>query len=174
MTPEHDSPYRGSLDAAVKIVEFGDFECPFCRQAYGEVEQLLAAAGDEVLFTFRHFPLVQLHPHAMSAAEAAEAAGAQGRFWEMHELLFQNQDDLEDDSLVSYARAIDLDLEKFVEDLRTHRHQPKIRRDFLTGVRSGVNGTPTFFVNGRRLETGFSARVVLAALRGEAAYEGLT
>jgi protein-disulfide isomerase len=162
---------KGPLNAPKTLLEYGDFECPFCGQAYPELKRLEEAIGDQLLFVFRHFPLAQMHPHAKPAAEAAEAAGAQGRFWEMHNKLFENQDRLEADDLLAYAGELKLDLPRFVEDLETHRHAPKVRRDFLQGVRSGVNGTPTFFINGQRYNGPHTYEALLATLQGRAAPE---
>jgi protein-disulfide isomerase len=155
----------GPPGAALQLVEYGDFECPYCGAAHPEVAKLLRIVGDDLLFAFRHFPLTQIHPHAGLAAEAAEAAGAQGDFWGMHDLLFENQRRLGLDDLLSYAQALDLDLPRFALELESHAHQPKVREDFLTGVRSGVNGTPTFFVNGIRHNGGYDAASLIAALR---------
>ena len=157
----------GPATAPVTFVEYGDYECPFCGAAHRSVEQVLQVMGNDLRFAFRHFPLSQIHPHAYQAAEAAEAAGAQGRFWEMHELLFENQDRLGLRDLIGYAGALGLDLERFVTDLRGHAHAGRLREDFLSGVRSGVNGTPTFFVNGLRHDGGYDVEVLLEALRSE-------
>ena len=157
----------GPATAPVTLVEYGDYECPFCRTAHASVEQVRQAMGNDLRFVFRHFPLSQIHPHAYQAAEAAEAAGAQGRFWEMHHLLFANQDRLGLRDLIGYAGALDLDLERFVTDLRGHAYAGRLREDFLSGVRSGVNGTPTFFVNGIRHDGGYDAQALLEALRSE-------
>jgi protein-disulfide isomerase len=157
----------GPEHAPVTVVEYGDFECPHCKQATGTVKLMLARFGPQVRFAFRHFPLEGVHPHAFLAAEAAECAGGQGRFWEMHDLLFEHQDRLGLRDLIGYAGALDLDLERFVTDLRGHAHADRLREDFLSGVRSGVNGTPTFFVNGIRHDGGYDAEALLDALRGE-------
>jgi protein-disulfide isomerase len=134
----------------VTLVEYGDFECPHCGRAHFSLQELLPKMGKQMRLVFRHFPLRQIHPHAAHAAEAAEAAGAQGRFWDMHDILFERQDALEDNDLVSYAAEIGLDAQRFQLELLQHVHAPRVREDFLSGVRSGVNGTPTFFINGRR------------------------
>ncbi len=155
---------RGNPRAPVSLVEYGDFECPYCGEAYPIIEQILEERGDELLFAFRHFPLSQIHPHALHAAAAAEAAGFQGKFWEMHGMLFTHQDALEDEDLVSYAEALDLDTKLFVDDMASNKVQQKIREDFLSGVRSGVNGTPTFFINGRRHEGSYDYDTLLAAI----------
>jgi protein-disulfide isomerase len=136
--------------APVTLVEYGDYECPYCGQAYYVVKELEQRAGNLMKLVFRNFPLTTVHPHAERAAEAAEAAGAQGKFWEMHDLLYENQQALEDEDLMKYAAWAGLDINRFVRDLREGRHLTRIREDFLSGARSGVNGTPTFFINGFR------------------------
>lgn len=166
--------HRGPLDAPLQLVEYGDFECPFCGRAYVQVEELVQTLGDRLCFAFRHFPLAESHPHALIAAEAAEAAGVQGRFWQMHHALYEHQDALEADALVQYAKDIGLDVRRFSEDLAGHRLLPRVRRDFLTGVRSGVKGTPTFFINGQRYDGPHIASAILDALRtgrGRYAYQ---
>ena len=157
----------GPATAPVTLVEYGDYECPFCGAAHATLEQVRQVMGNDLRFVYRHFPLTQIHPHAYQAAEAAEAAAAQGRFWEMHDLLFENQDRLGLRDLIGYAGALDLDLERFVTDLRGHAYAGRLREDFLSGVRSGVNGTPTFFVNGVRHDGGYDVEALLEALRGE-------
>jgi protein-disulfide isomerase len=157
----------GPATAPVTLVEYGDYECPFCGAAHATLEQVRQVMGDDLRFVYRHFPLTQIHPHAYQAAEAAEAAGAQGRFWEMHDLLFENQDRLGLRDLIGYAGALDLDLERFVTELRGHAHAVRLREDFLSGVRSGVNGTPTLFVNGVRHDGGYELESLLEALRRE-------
>jgi protein-disulfide isomerase len=160
---------RGSPDAPVIMVEYADFECPYCGLAYPAVKKLENEVGDILAVVFRHFPLATVHPHAELAAEAAEAAGAQGRFWEMHDVLFENQDALAPGDLMEYAAALDLDEARFAQDLSEHRHAPKVRDDFMSGVRSGVNGTPTFFVNGVRHQGAYDAASLLASIMQAAA-----
>jgi protein-disulfide isomerase len=155
----------GPESAAVTVVEYGDYECPYCGAAHPATKALQQALGDELRFAFRHFPLSQIHLHAYQAAEAAEAAGAQGSFWEMHDMLFENQSRLSTQDLLAYAAALGLELELFAEDLAEHRHAPKIREDFLSGVRSGVNGTPTFFINGVRHNGGYDLASLLEAVQ---------
>jgi protein-disulfide isomerase len=157
---------RGSADAPVTLLEYADFECPFCGQAFRELKRLERAAGDRLRFVFRHFPLTQAHPHARLAAEAAEAAGAQGKFWEMHDTLFTHQRALELSDLLAYADDLGLDTARFARDLEQHRFSPKVRRDFMEGVRSGVNGTPTAFINGERWDGPFTDAALLAGIRG--------
>src|SRR5260370_19401584 len=139
---------KGCWDAAVTIVGYGDSEGPFCGEAYPVVKALQERLGDQMCFVFRSFLLTEAHQHAEDAAEAAEAAGAQGKFWPMHDLLYENQDALEPEDLVQYARALHLDLPRFVKEMSDHLYAPRVREDFRSEVRSGVNGTPTFFING--------------------------
>jgi protein-disulfide isomerase len=155
---------RGPRKAALTLVEYGDFECPHCGQAYPVVEDVRRRLGDQMRFVYRHFPLVNAHPHAEAAAEAAEAAGAQHHFWEMHDLLFEHQDMLEDRDLLAYAHAIPLDVARFVAELGRGIHAPRVHEDFLGGVRSGVNGTPTFFINGARYDGPRDVESMVAAL----------
>jgi protein-disulfide isomerase len=158
---------------AVTLVEFGDFECSFCGEAHPIVKETLQRMPDAILFVFRHFPLSRLHPHAQPAALAAEAAGAQGQFWPMHDMLFESQDALEDEDLVGHAKKLDLDVNRFVADVHAKTGLPKIRADFRSGVRSGANGTPTFFVDGHRFdgswEDGSLTRMLVALAREPAA-----
>jgi protein-disulfide isomerase len=142
----------GPMDASIVMVEYGDFECPFCREAEPVLRALLRAMPDTLQFAFRHFPMAEAHPHALRAAEAAEAAGAEGKFWPMHDRLLLNQDRLEDDDLVEYATAVGCDVERFVRDMAENRYLGRVREDFLSGIRSGVNGTPSIFINGFRYD----------------------
>ena len=155
----------GPETAPVTVVEYGDYECPYCGAAHPVTKALQQALGDNLRFAYRHFPLSQIHPHSYQAAEAAEAAGAQDRFWEIHDMLFENQTRLTTQDLLAYAGALGLELEPFAADLAQHRHAPKIREDFLSGVRSGVNGTPTFFINGVRHDGGYDLASMLEAVR---------
>jgi protein-disulfide isomerase len=161
---------RGSRDAPLLLVEYGDFQCPHCIAAHGEVKRVLKRMGPTLGFVYRHFPLSTIHPRAHVAAEASEAAGAQRRFWDMHDLLFEHPDQLEDEDLMNYADALDLDIQQFATDLGTGVHAPKVRADFMTGVRSGVNGTPTFFVNGIRHNGAANATTLLHALEAVVAH----
>ena len=138
----------GPADAPITVVEYGDFECPACGAAYPVLKDL----RERVRFVFRNFPLTQIHPHAERAAMAAETAGLRGKFWEMHDLLFENQDALEDRHLVRYAAALGLNVNAFVGALEDPKLLEHVRTDFSSGVRGGVNGTPTFFVNGVRFD----------------------
>jgi protein-disulfide isomerase len=141
---------RGPRAAPVTLVEYGDYECPYCGQAYYVLKELEQRAGNRVRVVFRNFPLTTIHPHAERAAEAAEAAGTQGKFWEMHDCLFENQQSLEDEDLLECGVLASLDIHRIARDIREGRYLNRIREDFLGGVRSGVNGTPTFFINGER------------------------
>jgi protein-disulfide isomerase len=156
---------RGPATAAVTLLEYGDYQCPYCGAAHPAVQQLERLLADELRFAYRHFPLSQIHEHAYQAAEAAEAAGAQGRFWELHDLLFANQDRLSTRDLLGYAQALGLDLARFTADLENHVHAPRLREDFISGIRSGVNGTPTFFINGVRHNGGYDLESMLEAIR---------
>jgi len=145
---------QGPPGARVTLVEYGDFECPHCGAAYPVVKAIQQAMGSKLLFAYRHFPLTRVHPHAEDAAEMAEAAGEHGKFWGMHDLLFEHQDALEDDQLIAYATTLGIDPEWAAQALTEGRYEPRVRADFASGVRSGVNGTPTFFINGVRYEGG--------------------
>ena len=162
---------RGPLASPVTLVEYGDYECQYCGQAYYVVKDLGQRVGSPMRFVFRNFPLTTIHPHAERAAEAAEAAGAQGKFWEMHDLLFENQQSLEDRDLMEYAAKVGLDIPRFVREMREGRYLNRIREDFLSGARSGVNGTPTFFINGLRHDGPRDLATLMAAI-DKAAREG--
>ena len=155
----------GPANAHVTLVEFGDFECPFCGRAYPELKRVLKPLGPKVRFVFRHFPLILEHPHAQHAAEVAEAAAAQGKFWEMHDLLYQHQDALEDDDLLGYARQLGLDVPRVQRELAAGVHSARVEEDVVSGERSGVSGTPRFFINGRPHEEPGDARTLAAALK---------
>jgi protein-disulfide isomerase len=155
---------RGPVAAPV-ILEYGDYECPYSRQAYREIERIETALAGGVRFAFRHFPLTQIHPHALAAAAAAEAAARQGRFWDMHELLFHRQKAIEGQDLQQYAIDIGLDIAKFDDDRAGPLVLGRIRRDINTGLASGeVLGTPTLFINGVAHHGGYDAATLLQAL----------
>ena len=144
---------QGPSDAPVTLVEYGDYECPHCARAHPVLKLVLRRLGDRLRFVFRNFPLTELHPHAELAAEAAEAAGTRGRFWEMHDMIYDHQrEGLEAEDLAQYAGVIGLDAIAVMQDVASHTYLPRIREDFMGGVRSGVNGTPTFFINGVRFD----------------------
>jgi protein-disulfide isomerase len=164
-----DDHIRGGPETApLTLVEYGDYECPYCGAAYPIVKEVERILGDELRSVFRNFPLGDMHPHAVGAAEAAESAAAQGRFWEMHDRLYEHQDRETTDDLIEHARVLGLDVERFKSDLQEHTYEPRIQEDFLSGVRSGVNGTPTFFINGVRHNGGYDLDSLLAALRAAA------
>ena len=154
----------GSATAPVTLVEYGDFECPHCKRAHPIVREVRARLGARLRFVFRNFPLSNVHPHAEHAAEAAEAAGAQRKFFEMHDRLFERQFALEDENLVEYAKDLGLDAAAVARDLAGHVYKAKVRDDFMGGVRSGVNGTPTFYINGVRFDDSWDPDTLTAAL----------
>jgi protein-disulfide isomerase len=155
---------QGPIDAPMTLVEYGDFECPSCGQAHLVIQAIQQTLDDRLCFAFRHFPLTNMHPHAEPAAEAAEAAGAQGNFWGMHDLLFENQDELEYDDLGQYAAVLGLNVPKLMNEVLTGAHSARIREDFRSGVRAGVNGTPSLFINGVRYDGPQIPNLMLAAL----------
>jgi protein-disulfide isomerase len=142
----------GPDDAPVTLVEYGDYECPYCGMAHPIVKKAQRELATQLRFVFRNFPLAEAHPHARLAAQAAEAAGAQGKFWEMHDILFEHQDALDVDDVVGYAKSLGLDTANFARDLEAATFAKRVRDDFRSGVKSGVNGTPTFFMNGVRYD----------------------
>jgi protein-disulfide isomerase len=156
---------QGSSTAPVRLVEYGDYECPSCGQAYPIIKEVQKHLGDKLQFVFRNFPLTEMHPHAQHAAEAAEAAAVQNRFWEMHDYLYEHQQALDDKYLEKYADNLGLNLAKFNIDMSSHVHAGRIREDFLSGVRSGVNGTPTFYINEVRYDGSFDFETLLKTLR---------
>ncbi|MCW3066009.1 MAG: nhaA [Solirubrobacterales bacterium] len=162
--PERDH-IRGPVDAPVTLVEYGDYECPYCGQAERIIRELLADFGDDVRYVWRHLPLNDVHEHAQIAAEAAEAAGAQGRFWEMHDRLFTHQDDLRPPTLRRDAEELGLDVERFSDEVRRRVHAPRVAEDVATADASGVSGTPTFFINGRRHEGAYDVDTLSNAVR---------
>jgi protein-disulfide isomerase len=155
---------RGREDASVTLLEYGDFECPYCGRAEEALESLFGADAD-IRYVWRHLPLTDVHPHAQQAAEAAEAAALQGRFWELHDLLLDHQGALEPTDLVEYAESLGLDVDRFLDDLRRHAGGRRIADDVDSAELSGVAGTPTFFVNGRRHWGAYDAAGLTRAVR---------
>jgi protein-disulfide isomerase len=147
-----DDHVLGRIDAPVTALEYGDYECPYCRGAARDVHEMLARYPDTVRFVFRNFPIVQLHPHAEQAAEAAEAAGAQGKFWPMYELLLHPSSSLDLPSLLDYAADLDLDMARFRDEVTGQAYAAKIERDVREGIQDGVNATPKFYVDGERID----------------------
>jgi Na+/H+ antiporter NhaA/protein-disulfide isomerase len=162
--PEVDH-IRGPADARLTLIEYGDFQCPYCGRAEAVTRELVRTFGDELAFVFRHLPLVDVHENAQQAAEAAEAAGAQGKFWEMHDLLLSRQDALGVDDLIGYAAELGLDVERFTDDLLSRRYAMRVARDVESADSSGVAGTPTFFINGRRHYGAYDIHSLTEALR---------
>jgi protein-disulfide isomerase len=147
-----DDHVLGPAGAPVTVLEYGDYECPFCRGAARDVQRMLEEYSGLILFCFRNFPIAELHPHAEQAAEAAEAAAAQGKFWPMYEILLRPSSDLSLNSLLGYAASVGLDLDRFLGDVTGRAHAARIERDMQEGFRNGVNATPKFYVNGARID----------------------
>ncbi|HLZ45113.1 MAG TPA: DsbA family protein, partial [Gemmatimonadales bacterium] len=148
---------HGSPRAGITLLEYGDFECPHCGAAYPRVKEIERALGARIRIAYRHFPLTQIHPHAQHAAELAEAAAQHGKFWPVHDLLFEHQDALTDEHLIAYAESVGIDPTWAKAALGDGRFRRRVRDDFASGVRSGVNGTPTFFINGARYDGSWDA-----------------
>jgi protein-disulfide isomerase len=160
---EHDHA-QGPPDAPLVLVEYGDFQCPHCALLHPRVAEIAHELRDSLRWVFRHFPLSDVHPQGPRAAEAAEAAASQGRFWEMAALLFARQDRLDDESLLHWAKKAHLDTRRFRKELTSGVHAPRVRSDYLGGVRSGVKGTPTLFINGEPYEGMLEFDALVAAL----------
>jgi len=143
---------QGSIDSPVILVEYGDYQCSVCKMTLPIIKQLQKEIGEKMCFTFRHFPLKALHPHAFEAAKAAEAAALQNKFWEMHQLLFAHQYDLSHQIYSKLATELNLDSEKFNNDFSSSAIEEKVQNQFMAGVRSGVNGIPCFYINGKRFD----------------------
>jgi Na+/H+ antiporter NhaA len=156
---------RGPDDATVTLVEYGDFECPYCGQAESAIRDVLSRFGDELRYVWRHLPLNDVHPRAQLAAEAAEAAAAQGRFWEMHDLMLAHQDELTARDIGGYAEQLGLDVGRFWDEVRRHEHSARVAEDVGTADSSGVSGTPSFFINGRRHQGAYDSDSLAAAVR---------
>jgi protein-disulfide isomerase len=165
VAPERDH-VRGSPAAPVTLVEYGDYECPYCGQAEVVVRELLDEFGDDLRYVWRHLPLNDVHPHAQMAAEAAEAAAAQGSFWEMHDRLLADQDSLTFRELRQHAQELGLDVPRFGDELRSHEHTERVSHDVASADASGVAGTPTFFINGTRHRGAYDVATLTAAVRG--------
>jgi len=162
--PSHDH-IQGDSKALLTLVQYGDYQCPFCGAAYPEVKKVQNELGSKLRFVFRNFPLTNVHEFAMDAAETAEAAAAQGKFWEMHDFLYEHQRTLGEPSVaLGYAKRLGLDTQKFEREISQHVYQKRIKDDFMGGVRSGVNGTPTFYVNGVRHDGPAEAEAIVKSL----------
>ena len=156
---------RGPADAPFTLVEYGDYECPHCGDAYPIVEAVRSTLGWQLRFAYRHFPLATIHYHAEPAAQAAEAANAQQKFWPMHDRIFQHRAALDPRSLLRHASAIGLDVVRFASELASRQYLPRVREDFVGGVRGGVNDTPTFYINGVHYDGPHRVEAMVAAIR---------
>lgn len=155
---------QGNDDAPITLLEYGDYECPYCGEAYPVIKEVQRELGADLRFVFRNFPLKQSHPHAELAAEAAEAAAAAGKFWPMHDALYENQEKLGQDFILDLAGSLELDAKRLALDLERGRYRTRVREDFMGGIRSGVNGTPGFFLNGRIYQGSWDLKSLLRAL----------
>lgn len=158
---------RGNRNASLELVEYGDFECPDCAHAYPIIKTIQKALGDDLKFVFRNFPLSETHPHAVNSAVAAEAAALQNKFWEMHDIILQNQKHLESEDLLLYAKTIKLDSNQFINDIQNNALLAKVEADFESGIRSGVNRTPSFFINGVKYAGGADAAELIYYLKSK-------
>ena len=163
---------QGPENAPVTLVEYGDYQCPYCADVHPMIQSIVKTMGASLRFVFRHMPLSDVHPYAQYAAEAAEAAGAQGKFWEMHDAIYDHQSDLGSDLMHTLALALNLDMPRFEADMEVRRYRPRVKRDFMGAMRSGVSATPTFFINGERYEGNPEQRALLTALQRTLAVPG--
>jgi protein-disulfide isomerase len=163
----------GPRSASVRMVEYGDFECPQCKQAAGAVRLLLARFEHRLRFAFRHFPVEEAHPYAMHAAQAAECAGGQGKFWELHDLLFENQGHLKPAQLAALARGLGLDIARYTAEMDDEVYLQRVREHQVSGKLSGVHATPAFYVNGRLSDVSYGLHVLLEAVDEELRREAL-
>ncbi|NML65311.1 DsbA family protein [Hymenobacter sp. RP-2-7] len=156
---------QGPADAPLQLVEYGDYQCSYCGEAYPAIKAAQQALGDKLAFVFRNFPLPDVHPQAQGAALAAEAAAQQGKFWEMHNALYEHQNQLDDQHLEGFAQRLGLDVERFKRDMQSQAAADKVEADFESGIRSGVNGTPSFFVNGQKFDGNWQGQGLLEFLQ---------
>jgi protein-disulfide isomerase len=155
---------QGAGDAPVTLLEYGDYQCPFCADMHPMIKAIAKSLGSQMRFVFRHMPLLEMHPYAQHAAEAAEAAAVQGKFWEMHDAIYRQQSELGSDLLHQLAVKLKLDIAQFDADSEARRFRPRVKRDFMSGMRSGVASTPAFFVNGRRYDGALDQASLLSAV----------
>lgn len=160
----------GNLHAPLELVEYGDYECPYCGRAYPIVKSIQEKLGADLKFVFRNFPLRKIHPNAYAAAVATEAAALRGKFWEMHDIVFENQKTLGPENILAFANSLGLDIERFQKDILDESLFLKARKDFESGMRSGVNRTPSFFVNGKKFDGDWSENGLLQYLESELAW----
>ena len=163
----------GPATAPVTLVEFGDYQCPFCADAQPMIQRIIAALGSQLHFVFRHMVVIEVHPFAQFAAEAAEAAALQEKFWQMHAAIYQHQTELGSDLISRLARKLQLDLPRFDADLAARRGRARVKSAFMGGMRSGVAGTPTFFINGERYDGSLDEGSLLVALRKRIPADGI-
>jgi len=156
---------QGNASAALELVEYGDYQCPFCGAAYPIIKKIQRTLGDNLKFVFRNFPLAEMHPNAFNAAVAAEAAGLQGKFWKMHDIIYENQEALAWDDLFAYAKSLGLDLERFKKDISKQEIADRVENDFEGGIRSGVNGTPSFYINGKKYNGDYEEKIFTRYLK---------
>ena len=156
---------QGPDNSPVTLLEYGDYQCSYCGDLYPVLKEVQKQVGKSLRFVFRNFPITSIHPQAFIAAEAAEAAAGQGRFWQMHDKLYENQFDLSAESIAIYAEQVGLDMERFVREVNDQTYSKRIKHDFQGGVMSGVNGTPSLFINGERYDGDRDARSIVAALK---------
>lgn len=164
-TVNNNDHISGDINASLELVEYGDYECPHCGRAYPIIKNIQEQLGSDMKFVFRNFPLSKIHPHSFSAAVATEAAGLQDKFWEMHDIIFENQKTLEAEDIVLFASKLGLDIERFKNDMERRTIMEKVEKDFETGIRSGVNKTPTFFINGEKYDGEWSDNQLLQYLQ---------
>lgn len=157
----------GSPDATLEVIEYGDYECPYCGRAYPMLKNIQEKLGKEMRFVFRNFPLKKIHPHSFAASMATEAAALQGKFWEMHDSVFENQQSLSDEKILELAQTIGLDMKRFKVDILRSELAEKVEKDFKDGIRIGVNRTPSFFANGKKYEGNLEERNILQFLEDQ-------
>jgi protein-disulfide isomerase len=162
---------HGNNHAIIELVEYGDYQCPHCGRAHPIVKKMQEQLGDKLKFIFRNFPLANIHPDAVMAAVATEAAALQDKYWEMHDIVFENQEELERDSLIAYANELGLDIKQFEKDIDNPELTQKVEADFESGIRSGVNATPTFFINGEKYNNGWEGDRMITYIKAN--YPGL-
>jgi protein-disulfide isomerase len=163
---------EGNHHAAIELVEYGDYQCPHCGRAYPIVKRMQQQLGDQLKLIFRNFPLNKIHPEATIAAIATEAAALQNKYWEMHDIIFENQDDLYMEALIEYAAELGLDTVQFEKDMADPALAAKVESDFESGIRSGVNATPTFFINGEKYNNGWEGERMMVFIKEK--YPNLT
>jgi len=160
----------GNPDAAIELLEYGDYECPYCGRAYPIVKDIQQQLGRELKFVFRNFPLRKIHPNAFMASIATEAAGLQDKFWEMHDIIFENQKTLDTENIFLFAGKLGLEIELFKNDIQQKSLIDKVEKDFESGIRSGVNRTPTFFINGKKYDGDWDGEQLLQYLKSLITY----